>query len=433
MKRVTTTILLIIAVAGIPAWAAAEPAASPGSSTTQTNMGPAMSAPAYPLKVSANGRYLVDRNNVPFLIAGDSPHLLVKNLSEADAELYFASRQAHGFNAAWVSVVFGAQHSSRPNGGTYDGILPFTGYIPGGTDLAHYDLTKPNPAYFTRADHMITLAANHGITVFFDPMETAGWLKTLRNNGTAAAYTYGQYMGNRYKGFPNIVWISGNDFGTWKTPGDDAVVQAVANGIRSVDPGHLQTVELYLCPSTQDPTWRPLISINTAYTYAATYVQMLQCYNQTPTMPVFLGEAHYEGEQVGFPGDMGTPSVARRQSYWTMLSGGAGQLWGNYPIWAFDSGWKKNLDTPGATQFACWRSFMESLPWYDLVPDQTHTVVTDGLGKKGDQGTRVSQRTRLSDRSENARRSSRGRLHADRADDHCQHGGFEVARQCPVV
>ena len=45
------------------------------------------------------------------------------------------------------------------------------------------------------------------------------------------------------------------------------------------DPGHLQTVELMLDPSSQDPTWRPIISINLAYTYAATYVQMLECYN----------------------------------------------------------------------------------------------------------------------------------------------------------
>src|SRR5947199_9894222 len=30
--------------------------------------------PAYPLKPSANGRYVVDSNNVPFLIIGDAPH-----------------------------------------------------------------------------------------------------------------------------------------------------------------------------------------------------------------------------------------------------------------------------------------------------------------------------------------------------------------------
>src|SRR5690349_7770432 len=54
--------------------------------------------PAYPLKVSANHRFLVDQNNIPFLIAGDSPQGLVSRLSEEDADYYFADRQAHGFN-----------------------------------------------------------------------------------------------------------------------------------------------------------------------------------------------------------------------------------------------------------------------------------------------------------------------------------------------
>ena len=31
----------------------------------------------YPLKVSANGRYLVDQNNVPFLLCGDVPQVIV--------------------------------------------------------------------------------------------------------------------------------------------------------------------------------------------------------------------------------------------------------------------------------------------------------------------------------------------------------------------
>jgi hypothetical protein len=42
-------------------------------------------ASAYPLKVSANNRYLVDENNVPFMIVGDSPQALIGNLSETEA------------------------------------------------------------------------------------------------------------------------------------------------------------------------------------------------------------------------------------------------------------------------------------------------------------------------------------------------------------
>ncbi len=109
------------------------------------------SAPAYPLKVSGNGRYLVDQNNIPFLIAGDSPQGLIYRLSEAQADSYFADRQAHGFNTVgWIDMTCaGDDYPDNKEGATYDGIRPFTGFVSGGTDFKHYDLSKPNEAYFT--------------------------------------------------------------------------------------------------------------------------------------------------------------------------------------------------------------------------------------------------------------------------------------------
>src|SRR5438067_12395555 len=58
----------------------------------------AATAPAYPLKASANGRYAVDNNNVPFLIIGDAPHSILANLNNADATGYLTNRGTNGFN-----------------------------------------------------------------------------------------------------------------------------------------------------------------------------------------------------------------------------------------------------------------------------------------------------------------------------------------------
>jgi uncharacterized protein DUF4038/collagenase-like protein with putative collagen-binding domain len=355
------------------------------------------SAPAYPLKVSANRRYLVDQNNVPFLIAGDVPQALVTMISTADAAGYLDNRRAHGFNAMWINVLTaGPYYTDSPeNGSTYDGIVPFTGYLSGGTDAAHYDLSKPNEAYFARVDQMLALAADRGLVVFLIPIETGQWVPTLRNNGVAAAGVYGQYLGKRYKRFNNIIWLNGNDFTTWQTSGDDAVVQAVAKGIKSVAPEQLQTVELELgvagISSFDDPTWVPIVSLNSTYTYSPTYIQMLHSYNQTPITPTYLVEAHYDLERVGTPSDYGTPPILRRQEYWTMLSGGAGQLYGNFYTWSLVSGWKGYIDTVGVTQLTIWKKFFSSLPWQDLVPDQDHTAVTAGLGTYGDLQSKVSQ------------------------------------------
>lgn len=381
-------ILAALALFGAASSRAQGIATSPTVATT--------SLPAYPLKVSANGRFLVDQHNTPFLIVGDVPQSIVTMASIGDAARYFDDRQAHAFNAMWIDIlVAGPYYYYSPNdGSTYDGIRPFSGYITGGTDAAHYDLSRPNERYFGRVDQMLSLAAAHGMVVFLDPIETGQWLPTLRNNGPAAAYAYGQFLGNRYKKFRNIIWLNGNDFNTWKNLGDDTLVAAVARGIKAADPANIQTVELNVETSSSfdDPTWAQLASVNATYTYSPTYIQMLHSYDQKPIAPTFLVEGHYDlGIDLGHPKDFGTPLVLRRQGYWAMLSGGKGQLYGNGYTCYFMPGWKYYIDTVGVVQLMIWRKFFSSLPWWDLIPDEEHTVVTSGYGSPGDLQTRVSK------------------------------------------
>ena len=329
------------------------------------------------MKKSGNGRYLVDQNNAPFLIVGDSPQSMVTNLSLSDVEYYLADRSALGFNTVFVDVLVYPYTGGPSNGALLNGTLPFTGTISTG----EYDLTSPNEAYFEQLDSIVNLAAQQGICVMLDPCETGGWLQTMRDNGAASCRIYGRYLGNRYRNFPNIIWSSGNDFQTWSNSGDDAVVTAVALGIRDMDGSHLQTVELNYNASSSldDPTWAPIVGLNAAYTYYATYAEVLHAYNQSATTPVFMIEAHYELEDI--VGDLGTPNVLRRQEYWTLLGGGtAGQLYGNHYTWQFLPGWQANFDSPGAIQMGYLEALFEPRAWYNLVPDQTQSVVTAGYG-----------------------------------------------------
>jgi len=344
--------------------------------------------PVYPVKVSANKRYLVDQNNAPFLITGDSPQGLMVDLSPAQADSYFANRQAHGFNTVWINLVCNSYTGGRPDGSAYDGMLPFTGYLPGGKDLAHYDLSKPNEAFFARCDEMLTLAAKHNLLVFLDPIETGGWLTTMVNNGPKACQDFGKYLGNRYKNFDNIVWMSGNDFQKWSDSGNDAVAIAVAKGIQASDPRHIHTIELddNVSLSTNDPNWAAIVSLNGAYTYFPTYAEVLNGYNRTGTMPVFMVEATYEFED-NAQAHVSTPATLRREEYWSNLSGATGLIYGNHYTWTFASGWESRLDTPGAVQIGYMKSFFESRAWYDLAPDQTHETLTAGYGTFSDKGT----------------------------------------------
>ena len=333
---------------------------------------------AYPLRVSANRRYLVDRNGSPFLLMGDSPQALMVNLSEAEADAFFADREAAGFNAVWINLLCATYTGGRPDGSTYDGIVPFT---------TPDDLVTPNPAFFARIDDMLNLAADHGLVVILDPAETGSYLSVLLANGLQKSHDYGRFLGARYRDFDNIVWMSGNDFQSWQNPGDDAVVRAVAHGIRHEDHRHIHTVELdYLVSgSLDDPTWKPLIELNASYTYYPTYAQVLADYGRPDAPPTFMVEANYEFEHNA--ADQGTPHILRRQEYWTMLSGAAGQLYGNGYTWPFRGGWQGNLDTPGSAQIAHVLALFAPRQWWNLIPDVNHFVVVGGNGTFTDTGS----------------------------------------------
>jgi hypothetical protein len=336
-------------------------------------------AATYPVKISSsNPRILVDQNNIPFLMVGDSPQSLMVNLSEADAGAYISDRSAYGFNTLLIDVICNTYTFGPANASLLNGTLPFTNTI-NGTGL--YDLTTHNEAYFAYLDQIINLAATNGIEVMLDPIETGGWLTTMLANGTNNCRAYGQYLGNRYKNFPNIIWSSGNDYQNWSTPANDAVVTAVALGIEDEDTNHLQTIELgyYLSSSLDDPNWAPIVGLNATYTYSPTYAEVLHAYNQSNGIPTFVIEANYEYETN--PNTDGGPTRnLRMQEYWTMLSGASGQLYGNYYAVRFPSGWQNHLDSPGVVQLDYTADLFGSRAWYNLVPDQNHTFVTLGYG-----------------------------------------------------
>jgi PKD repeat protein len=320
----------------------------------------------FPIKVSANGRYLVDQNDVPFFMVGDAPQALIVNASVSEADLYLANRAAHGFNVVWVNLLCASGTGGRGDASTFDGLVPFA---------ATGDFSSPNEAYFARCDEIINAAAGRGITVILDPAECISFLSVMLANGVDKCRAYGRYLGNRYKGFDNIIWMSGNDFWTWRESSDDAVVKAVAVGIKETDSRHIHTALLDTTSTSLDNlNWRDVVTLNAAYTYMPTYGEVLKGYNMTPAVPVFLGEADYEFERGS------DPERLRRQEYWTYLAGGCGHLYGNGYVWPMIDGWKDNLDSIGATQIGYCKALFQSRAWYALVPDQAHALVIAGYG-----------------------------------------------------
>jgi hypothetical protein len=147
-------------------------------------------------------------------------------------------------------------------------------------------------------------------------------------------------------------------------------------GIKEFDSRHLFTAHCHPENSAvdqyKDDGW---LDLNDTYTYGIVHKKLLSDYNRTPAMPYFLIETSYEGEHNA------SPVQIRRQAYWALLCGATGQFLGNRPIWLFDPGWERALDSAGSADMARLLTLFRSRPWYALAPDDKHQVVIDGLGE----------------------------------------------------
>ena len=172
--------IFLLVVAGL--WNAVLSTTSPTSSV-------------YPLRPSANGRYVVDASNAPFLIIGDAPHSILAKLNNSDAVTYLTDRGQRGFNALWIellcdSYTFGYGDEGTPNyGRDVNGNNPFTATLAGG----YYDLTTPNEAYWSHVDFIVQQAAAHGLQCLFTPLDQGGWSETSVQNGTTRCQQYGGF------------------------------------------------------------------------------------------------------------------------------------------------------------------------------------------------------------------------------------------------
>lgn len=332
---------------------------------------------SYVASVSSNGRYFRDQNGAPILIKGDSPWALISDLSTAQVEQWAADRQSFGFNAAIVSLIGAPQNGGDfANGATYDGIAPFN----------NGDITSWNEAYWSRVDQDLTILENHGITVFLFPMD--GWT-TLKGNSmyhqtAAASYTFGQMVANRYKNYPNIMWMAGGDYQYYDDPKVNTEFQNMLAGIRSTGDTRPFSIEHTLeSVSTDVPAYEPISTWNWGYSYSMIYEIILRGYEENISAhdprPVLLGESNYEGtNNTGGPNT--TNETLRRQILWALTSGAAGEFSGTQD-WLFYSGWQGRLDDAWATQEQKLRTYWQSLDnWQLLVPDDKNHVVTAGRG-----------------------------------------------------
>jgi hypothetical protein len=365
-----------------------------GSARVEAAAGPAGAAPTFPLAVAPGKRYLVDAAGRPFLLHGDTAWSLIADLTREQVELYLDDRRARGFNTILVNLI---EHrfSKDPPANAY-GESPFQTLDRTGGAGPFADFAAPNEAYFAHVDWVLRRAAEAGFLVLLTPSYAGweggsqGWYRAMVANGPDRLRQYGSYLGRRYRDFTNILWVEAGDY----DPPNKDLVRAIAAGIREFDPRALHTAH-----GTPDTPlmeyWQgePWLQVNNVYTYGPVHTRALEEYGRPEGMPFFLIESAYENEHEA------SERRLRTQAYQAVLSGAAGQVFGNNPIWHFDgpgiydapASWQEALNSRGAQSMTHLHDLLTSLPWWRLEPDLDHSLLTGGRGPEDERA--VAART----------------------------------------
>jgi uncharacterized protein DUF4038 len=120
-----------------------------GSNSTAGNPfqeNPLHSVKALKLKVSPNGRYFVDQHGKPFFYLGDTCWLLFQRLNREEVDEYLKDRAAKGFTVIQAYVIRGLDKRHPDGNSSLLGESPFIGRDP----------TKPNEAFFSNVDYVVT-------------------------------------------------------------------------------------------------------------------------------------------------------------------------------------------------------------------------------------------------------------------------------------
>jgi hypothetical protein len=355
--------------------------------------GAATPSVSFPIRASANGRYLEDQNGVPFRVHGDTAWALAVRLDATELAAYLDDRQQKGFNTLLVQAIEHKFNGDCTVGvdcwNNRNGDAPFTTMTP---DVA---FDSPNPAYWSHLDLLLDMARARGMLVLLAPAyigvfcNDEGWADEMTNQADDAELrAYGEFLGARYEDQGNLVWVPGGDAHP-DDPGCSAVmtdrINAVEAGIAAFDTTQMRTAHDRRGYSARDrygpEGW---VDVNTTYSgcdsapgepYPNAFSSALRIREDylASSTPFFYIEGRYENEGADI-------QCLTSQAWWAILGGASGQVFGNGPIWYFGTGWQDELHSPGAIAMGVLDEQVAGRAWYDFVPDYDETIVTGGRG-----------------------------------------------------
>ena len=334
--------------------------------------------PRTPLRLSANRRYLVDADGLPFLYVGDTAWAVVWKGGPEQWQTYLDRRQSQGFSVVQVNLLPWRWEMTDAEGNRpfHDG-----------------DPDRPNEAYFARFDRFLALAAEHGLVTCL-MLIWGGPRPDLPavHFSTEQAVRFARWAVERFTRYPMIWSVSGD------APYDEEPEKwdAVGRAVQDADPnGHPTTNHLMTGRAWRflhhDAPWHDFHMIQTGhYEPARPNVADLAAayYRAEPIKAYVNGEPWYEAhpDMTNRPtyGPLFTAEHVRYAFWVSVLSGATmGHTYGGQGIWNWkrpgDSEvqmagpqigptWEQALELPGAQHCADAAAFFRSQRWHDLQP-----------------------------------------------------------------
>lgn len=340
------------------------------------------------LQVSKNGHYFVKDNGEPFFWLGDTAWELLHRLHRGDAEMYLRNRAGKGFTVIQTVILAECNGLTEP---TPDGLLPLNNLNP----------DQPNEAFFKLVDDVVQKAAEFGLYMALLP--TWGSWTEDRNHPLFEnhpvftpdnAYSYGKFLGNRYKNNWNVVWILGGDR---EGAGRELLIESMARGLKE---GCENRQLISYHPQSNSANWFHqsswlnfnMIQSGHAVHSDKRYRVIEQNVALQPAKPTLDGEICYENHPIGFNKINGlfTAYDVRKAAYWSVFAGGAGVTYGHASIWHMDIperksplstgiSWQIAMDAPAAYQMRFVKQLIQSRPQLSRISDPT-ILVSPSIG-----------------------------------------------------
>ena len=360
-------------------------------------------------RLTVRGQYLVHENGKPFFWLGNTAWLLPERLNRDEVEYYLTREGEEGYNVEQIQVL----DSNYPTFNVYgqqafDDSFDMEKFAGNGQSVY---------GYWDHLDYIVDMAERQGIYIAMDCI----WGGQVKRLTPEKAAKYGRFLGERYKGRPNIIWMIGGDI-----MGDNGMDSwdALARAIKAADPNHLMTFhprgrttsawwyndrewldfnmfqsghrrygqrngdgDYTIRDNTEEDNWRYV-----AMSFGDKEEQIAGREVRGARKPVLDGEPSYEDIPQGLH-DFSAPRWqdydVRRYAYWAVFAGSCGHTYGHNSIMQFmrpgllgsfgaEKAWWDAMKDPGYRQMKYLKRLMLAVPFIEGYNDQTVIVGQNG-------------------------------------------------------